>query len=554
MGKLRSNHILGFILVFGLLLRLWGIKAGLPFLAHDNEEISVIRALRMGSDGLNPNYFAYPTHYIYILFAMDIIYFTIGKLFGLFSSAHQFANSFFANQSAIYLIARCTTAFYGVLTILTAYFTGKKLYDAKTGLISAFFMSLLFIHVKDSHYATVDVPVTFYVSLSIMFAAYAMIEGKLIYSLLSGFIGGLAIATKYPAGVIVVPLLLANLFMPTQNSRRLKYLFLCYLCLLLGFFIGCPYALLDWPTFWPDVKYVIDEGGLVSRDVMSGRSGYEYYFLYALPKGLGIFIYMLSVVGVGYAILKHQRKDIFILSFPVIFLLLMGRSYFFYERYTLPAIPALVILGSLAFTRFIAPLISKNKLLYAGVLLLVIIEPLYKTIEQNYVFAATDTRISAKNWIESNIPAGKNIVIEPYGPPLNYSEKTILELLKESKQEDNNKGRYFQYLLDNPVNSPVYNIYNIPVSITKLEYKEFNEYVKAGYQYFIVTNPYEKEKGKIRITMKKEQFGDAQEISDKILRFYNDIKNNSVLLKGFEPKARWGNPGPSIQIYKLKSA
>src|SRR4029450_1877227 len=87
----------------------------------------------------------------------------------------------------------------------------RRLWDETTALVAALFIALAFLHVRDSHYATTDIMMTFLLVLSVSF----LIDGHMRRTrrdfVIGGVIGGLAAATKYNALLLIVPLLTSYL-------------------------------------------------------------------------------------------------------------------------------------------------------------------------------------------------------------------------------------------------------------------------------------------------------------------------------------------------------
>ena len=78
-------------MIFGLILRLWGIDFGLPFFNHYDEKHYLPVALKILRTGdLNPHYFRNPPLLTYLYSIVMFLYFIGGKLFGLFASEKDF--------------------------------------------------------------------------------------------------------------------------------------------------------------------------------------------------------------------------------------------------------------------------------------------------------------------------------------------------------------------------------------------------------------------------------------------------------------------------------
>jgi hypothetical protein len=85
------------VLLAGIVLRLWGIDFGLPYILHQDEPIVVNHAMAYGTGDLNPHFFVIPPLPSYIVFFFYGLYFLAGKAIGYFSSANDLAALFFAD-------------------------------------------------------------------------------------------------------------------------------------------------------------------------------------------------------------------------------------------------------------------------------------------------------------------------------------------------------------------------------------------------------------------------------------------------------------------------
>ena len=95
------------------------------------------------------------------------------------------------------------------------------------------------------------------------------------------------------------------------------------------------------------------------------------------------------------------------------------------DRYLLPILPLLVLLA----VRLCVDAVRLPKkgrtaaaVAVAAVLAVALGAPLVSSLEFNGTLAGADTRLTAKAWVEENLPAGSVIAAENYGPPLLRAE------------------------------------------------------------------------------------------------------------------------------------
>jgi hypothetical protein len=209
----QFDWLLAAILVAGFVVRIWGISFGLPHReSRPDETILVTQALGFFSGDLNPHSFSYGSFYKYILFVLYFFYFLVGKVTGKYSEISDLLNEFVSDPTNFYLIDRCVSALLGTATCFVLYRLTERLFDRKTALVASLFLSLAYLHVRDSHFGTVDIPLTFLVMVTFLFIIKSY-EDKTIKSyLISGIIGGITTSTKYNGLIVIVPMLVVHFF------------------------------------------------------------------------------------------------------------------------------------------------------------------------------------------------------------------------------------------------------------------------------------------------------------------------------------------------------
>lgn len=421
MMRHKESWLVVGIFLLALGLRLYGISFGLPYKYHSDEEVLVLHALKFGTGDLNPHWFLYPSLYMYLLFFLYGIFFIVGKILGVFHTTFDFVTLYFTNASAFYLIGRSATALLGSITSVLLYLIGKRLFNEKVGMIAAFFLATTFLHIQDSHYITTDVPMTFMLTVSFYFCARVLLDGDTKYYILAGLFAGLAGATKYTGIIIVLSLLCAHFLRVIDRKERWtetilhKKLGLGSLFVFVGFLIGCPYSILDFETFW---IFII--GNFQQSKVGWLGSGHEAAWLKVfssyLKNGLGIPLEILSLAGVAHCLILRKKEGLLLISFPMVYYLLMAGSRLNLERYWIPIFPMMVLVGA----KLIVDLISKIPFHVKGYAVLVVglvmISPAIGVVKYDYLISQEDTRTIAKRCVETNIPAGTKIVLEKGGP------------------------------------------------------------------------------------------------------------------------------------------
>jgi len=434
-----EKAVLVVLVILAVLVRGWGINFGLPFILHVDEARFAQISIDYFSKGLDPHFFHVPTLYTYMVAALWGVYFLGGKMAGNFPSVAAFVAHFNQNPTVFYLIGRLLTLFLSVGTVLLVYLIGKKMYDRRLGFLAGLFLIFSPEHNKISHYMNPDSPMVFFLALSFFFCWLIYTRGDRKYYVWAGLAAGLATATKYGGQMLFLPLILAHIFRILENKLPLRKiilspdLFLSAASFVAGFLAGCPYAVLDFPTFWRDFRwqskhlYSIGHFGDSTAD-----PAWLFYLKYGFRENVGPYAQFLVGGGLVYALARHRKKDLILLSYPLVLFVLIGMWKTRATRYMLPLAPFLILLASLFLDALlswpkklssslhlkaiVAP--AGEKILAAAVVILLLLGPAHKVVMVDYTLTRPDTRITAKAWIERFIPKGSRIALESYCPPL----------------------------------------------------------------------------------------------------------------------------------------
>ena len=433
----RIAALLG-ILSVALALRLWGIGFGLPYQYHYDEHFYINTALKLGAGVLhNPPYAA--TGLSNILFGEYAGYYITSKLLGGFASAQQFETAFRSDPTLFYLLGRLTTAVLGTATILALYLLGKIVATPTTGLIAAGFLAVSFLHVRDSHYAVPDIIMPFFAVLAVTLAAAGIHHNRLRYIYLASLAGGLAVAMKWTGLPVAMPVWWAGACIGTSRREigkllnRTAFPFMFFFAL--GFALGSPQILINPSPYLREAlgQYGAGQTGgfeIWQVDIVPGW----LFYLKTLSYGLGIVLLALAILGflgrLVSAVRTRDRVSILLLSFPLLYFLLMGSTRHYFARYALPLAPFMALFAAEAVAAAAGWMRAKQGArlgwgLKALPVVVAIVQPLACSIRHDILLTRQDTRTLAKQWIDANIGEGAKIAVDwpVHGPPLSTPER-----------------------------------------------------------------------------------------------------------------------------------
>jgi hypothetical protein len=395
---------LGALLLGALLLRLWGLKTGLPYVYNADENSHFVpRAIGMFGHSYNPGYFINPPALTYLLHAV---------FFLRWGGGDDVRAAFAADPGSVFAIARAVSAVAGTVAVGLLAWAGARLFDRRVGLIAAALLAVAFLPVHYSHLALNDVPTLAPLCLALVGIAGVLREGRTVDFALAGAGLGLACATKYTAGIVLVPLLTAVAF--SGGRRHVRELAIAAVVALGAFLIVNPYALLDFGAFMDGLRAQSsasnDGGGKLG---LTDRHGITYY-LSTLTWGFGWLPALAALAGAVLLWRRDRPAAAILVPAPLLFLVFMGIQDRFFARWLLPVYPLLCLLAAWAVVE-LARRPGRRWVLPAAAVLLCA-QGLVVSVHNDRVLARDDTRKLARDWMVDNIPEGSKIVVEPIAP------------------------------------------------------------------------------------------------------------------------------------------
>jgi 4-amino-4-deoxy-L-arabinose transferase-like glycosyltransferase len=376
---MRPDRVaLGAILLLAAVLRLAGIRYGLPYPLLNPDEASIVpRAFAMvHGPHLDPGWYDYPS-----------------LLMALLAPAQAVVSE------PSYGIARAVAVVIGVGGVGAAWWLGKRAYGTGSALVGAAAVAVATTHVAYSRMAVTDVLLT----LGITCALALALGGRLEWA---GVAVGLAASAKYPGAIAAVPVLVAGWGAWRRLARAAAFA-------AAAFALSSPFVLLHAGAAWEDVSRV-------QRLARSGWLGFEsdpvtpLAYFERLWGALGPFL-LLTLVCACLALARRARADLVLLSFAGAYWLTLMPQQAHFDRYVLPLVPVLAVLAG-----------SFRAAVPVALALLVL--PLVWAAGDARDLTRTDTRLRADAWIREHVPAGDRIAADPSTLPLAGRDVVRLEL------------------------------------------------------------------------------------------------------------------------------
>ncbi|GCE03777.1 glycosyltransferase family 39 protein [Dictyobacter aurantiacus] len=387
---------------------------------------------------LNPQFFAYGSFPIYLLAV-------IGRVLGY--NLHDATNFF-----PLTLVGRVVSAIFDSGTILvTACLAGVLARKTKqlqsqawsVALLAAALLAFTPLHLQLSHFYAVDTLLAFFVVLTVFFCVLWVDSPRpFLWALLAGVSYGLAMATKFSAAPLVLPLLCAA-WLRWQRYRRFfdlaLALFGAAILMMVAFFGTQPYALLDMPAF---IKQVSDQGNLARGTLdlpyvrqFAGTLPFIYQGQNLLLWGMGIGAGTSALIGCGWLAWllwrNWQSSWLIVLLWVLVYSIIVGSFFVKFMRYLLPVYPFLIVIAS-AFVIVLSQRIRWWKwpalermswlkpCLQVIILLFVLGGTMFQGLALLNVYSEPNTRIQASNWIYQHIAPGSVLTYEQWDDALPF--------------------------------------------------------------------------------------------------------------------------------------
>jgi 4-amino-4-deoxy-L-arabinose transferase-like glycosyltransferase len=359
----------GLALVLGLAfgLRLWGIKQGLPYIYNIDEAGHFVpKAVRMFSAGLNPHYFVNPPALTYALHLVFAVW---------FGGSRGVIREYELHPDEVFLLARVIVALLGTGAVWLLYLLGARLFDRLVGLLAAAIEAVAFLPVAYGHFALNDAVTLLPLTLSLFGSAGVMKYGRGRDYALAGIGLGLACASKYTAGIAVVPLGAATAvyYLDSTSASRsysapidgaanggaanpgrtrpggrpvLVGILVAGLCALALFLLANPYALLDFQLFHSELIHQSSLSDEAQGKLGAPKDGGLLYYLWSFSWGLG-WLPALAALGGAIAIWwRSARTGWLLVPAAILFLAFMGLQGRYFGRWLLPIFPIACVLAA----------------------------------------------------------------------------------------------------------------------------------------------------------------------------------------------------------------
>ena len=336
-------------------LRIWGAYFGLPHVYNADEGFEVYRAVRLGMGGLDFERVGKGGYY-FLLFAEYAVYFVGLLVTGAVSGVGDFALRFVENPSGFWKIGRTTTAVLGTATVFLVWRHTRSLRGTRAALLAAWFLALSARHVFESHYISVDVPMTLFTFWAITMIVEDVEGHRRLRPWLFAFVAAYAVLNKLPAALLFIPYFVASwmrgglrgpggllsraTWMPTAAAIAI-------------YCVANPGIIFNFATEVSRAYHAMAGTPDPDGEFTGGAQKANLWLYYSgqLVRSQGPAFLALSVVGIGLGFRRRRRAAILHAAFVLPFFGVIcssGSSHLYYPRYLVPILPGLCVFAALA--------------------------------------------------------------------------------------------------------------------------------------------------------------------------------------------------------------
>lgn len=451
--NLRLRSVLIVILALALLLRLIGLRYGLPYVYNPDEVSIMSRALAFAKGDLNPHNFLYPTFYFYVLFAWEGLTAAAAVVTRSVASFGAFQREFFVDPTRVYVAGRLLAALLGTATVAATWRLAARIEGPGAGLVAALLLAVLPLHVLNSHYVKHDVPATLLIVLACI-ACERLWETGGSVAFAAG-VTGVAFSTHYYTIFLAVPLAWSAAHGARDRREAFQRVAAAAAISAVVFIALSPFLLVEPLTALRDIR--ANREIVVDRAV--GQIGYfgsaARYLRLAFFGSMGPLV-LTSALGAGSSIATPatRQRALLLLSFPAAFLLFIFSTYPA-SRYLVPLTPFIAVFSAVTFVRAFR-MDNVTRVGSAFGLVLVALVAAGESVWTDIFIRQTDTRTLAARYIEANVPGGATILTQPYSVPLAPTAEVLREAVARNRREMPTKTAL--ELERSPYPSPAYRI------------------------------------------------------------------------------------------------
>ena len=406
------------IVIVAAALRAWGLTAGVPFRMAADEPAVLSIVLRMMQTGdFNPHFYDYGGLIFYLHLAVAVVTFLAGAM----ARSWQTVDQLWVGD--LLTGGRIATVAMGTLTVFLVWRAALR-WSVPIALLAAAVLAVNPQHVRESHFALTDVPLTLCVALALLLSLRAAEAGRPRAFAIAGLAAGAAAAIKYNGGLALLMPVAAVAALPATAVG--PALAAAIGGAAAGYLAGAPYTLLDLPAFLNGFGVLLQSFNQPRPPSEVAVSYLKYVRNWFAWPGLSPLVGWLAVgvaaagflLAAGQAFARSTRARALVLcAFPAAyFALIVSQGSLVYGRYLLPLTPMLAIVAAIAvsavWTRARTASRPARRLAPAALAVVLIAPPLVTSAAFGRTHARVTPGEQAAAWILEHVRPDEVLVVE----------------------------------------------------------------------------------------------------------------------------------------------
>ncbi len=310
----------------------------------------------------------------------------------------------------VLVLARSWSAVLSLATVWMVYRVGRRAGGTSVGLIAAAWLAVCPLAVREAHSAKADTAAAFAIALLLHLATrqWKAPRGR---ALALGAAAGLAVSTKWMIGILpaFAYALAADVGDRTTMRVQLRRGILAFGVVTIAlhwYLVVQP----QWLRLLPGLLHAVRHADwLPGGDQVPGPL--RYHLTVSLRFGCGLLLTVLAPISLGYGIARPGAPRLIAIAVVGLYLPLLASSMVL-ARFLLPAVPGLLVLGTMVLARVSDWLPRRHYLRAAvcGLAAAALLEPFYDSVMIVRLLRRTDTRIEAGAWLAEHTPTGSHVV------------------------------------------------------------------------------------------------------------------------------------------------
>jgi len=388
-----------------------------PYPHHVDEPTLVGYATHAIQNKGDPGDFLYPTLPSYLIAVGQLWGFTVQMIEGHLNSLSQINARVFPYyaQPEVHWPAKYLFALLSLLVLAMAGLLAWQLTDRAAALVLApalLSVSPLFLY-HSRVYLNADIVSSAVVMAGILYLSRTYVSTAHLHRwVLPGVFAGLAAASKYNHGALVVPFGLA-LFLHFRGAELLWRLAALGASLGATFLTVVPYSVIHFERFMASLErqrsaYVDGWPGYTSKP------GWEHFVFQtqAVWENFGWAILLLALWGIVWLVRKQGPVGWLVCAYPVFFFVLFCFFKTNTSRNLLPVYCMLAVLATVGLFSALDVVAARMRRPLAGALAAVLVLVTAPWLDTwSVMWRPAESRVSAARWIEANIPEGSKIYV-----------------------------------------------------------------------------------------------------------------------------------------------